>query len=682
MKLFNTIAKSIGLKLTALLLLSSLVIGFGINVWEMRSVLTEQRHAVKTQIEEFLNLASGGAASAAWALDSRLADEVAAAFITHAGVTAIEIRVDLKGSYDERLVRAENREAEYGDFVDWTADRYFADIGRSSRKLTVRNQGRQEKVGTIIVEYSQEYAAARFLNRVYSSMIVGLIEAFSVGLVLLFVAQWLVTSPLRRAATSISEIDPESTDESDYLIEIPHLHQKDELGRLLSHTNLLLERLESSRKELKRMATRDPLTNLANRTLIKENLSTLIASAQRSSQKVAVLYLDLDRFKKINDSLGHDIGDKLLQQIAQILQEQFRLEDSVSRLGGDEFLVVLQVVDVKQAVAIVQRVSNQLAKPQNLEGQSIQTGASIGIAMYPEDGTNADDLIRCADIAMYKAKSNPAISWRLFSEDMSQALDDGIMLEKALEGAMSRGEMQLYLQPLFDSQNLRVAGCEALLRWNHNDQWISPDIFIEIAEASGLIHELGDWVLNEVCRKISHWGAKAIPISVNVSARQLADPDFVPGVLATAKEYGVDSRFLVFEITESMLMHNLDESIDRLNRLRDEGFKISIDDFGTGYSSLAYLTRLPIDELKIDRSFVSGSQRSSVVLSTIVAMGHALKIDVVAEGVETDEQRKELDECGCDLLQGYLLGKPMPMDEFEVQFRTGISDKVVAIHSR
>lgn len=681
MRLFSYIGKSIVLKLAALMLLSSLVIGFGMNVWEMRFALSEQRQTVAIQIDEFFNLVNGGAASAAWALDPRLAEEVASAFIKHAGVIAIEIRADLNSLKDLRLVRVENKELEYDNFVNWTANRYFADIGRSSRHLTVSNQGKKEKVGTIFVEYSSRYAADRFLNKVYSTMIVGLIEALSLGLVLLIVTQWLVTTPLRRAAASISKIRPESMDASDHLIGIHSSHKNDELGQLLNHTNQLLSRLEHSRKELRQMATRDPLTNLANRTLIKTNLSMLIASAQRSSQKVAVIYLDLDRFKKVNDSLGHDIGDKLLQQVALTLQDQVRMEDSVSRVGGDEFLIVLQVDNVKRAIEIVQRIINEMAKPYIIESQSIQSGASFGIALYPDDGLIEDDLIRCADIAMYKAKSNPSVGWHLFSEEMGKALQVGIMLERALDGAISRDEMEIYLQPQFLSHNLQIAGCEALLRWKYNDQWISPVDFIEIAETSGQILKLGDWVIAEVCSRIKLWGENAIPISVNVSGRQLADPNFVPRVLETVKEYGIDPRFLVFEITETMLMQNLDESFERLNLLRKEGFRISIDDFGTGYSSLSYLTRLPIDELKIDRSFVSGSQRSPIVLNTIVAMGRALNIHVVAEGVETAAQQQELVKCGCDLLQGFLLGKPMPLDEFETRFKREIFDKDITIHS-
>lgn len=665
----------------ALLLISSIVIGLGLSAWEMRVALSEQREAAIVHREELLNLAMGGAANAAWALDTRLAREVISGIIALSGVLAIEIRANLSGEAQEVLVRLENLPLEADALVAWTAEKYFSGISTRSNRLVVENQGKQEEVGTIIIEFAPQYAAAKFLSRVYSTLIVSLLQAFFFGCILLGVAQWLVTSPLRKAAASIAQIRPESLDESSYSLAIPDLHKNDELGQLLNHTNLLLDRLVDSRKELRRLATRDPLTDLPNRMLVKEHLSALLATAHRASRHVAIIFLDLDRFKMVNDSLGHDIGDKLLQRVALTLTDQIREEDSVGRLGGDEFLILLPVDDIRPVIAVVQRIIDALTEPYQIEGHGLKSSASLGIAIYPEDGDTADVLMRRADLAMYKAKSDPAVRWHFFSEDLSYALDVGMAYESALSGAISRDEIQIFLQPQFYSNGLKLASCEALLRWNYNGRWIKPVEFIEIAETSGLVLEIGDWVIAEACRILKRWSGQAIPISVNVSGRQLADANFVPRILKTVTHYGVDPQLLVFEITETMLMQNLEESHERLTLLRNEGFKISIDDFGTGYSSLSYLTRLPIDELKIDRSFVSGSQHSAVVLGTIIAMGRALNIHVVAEGVETEGQREELAECGCDLLQGYLLGKPISVFEFESQFELPKADNVFSIAS-
>lgn len=681
MNILERIRKSLGLMQATLLLISSLVIGLGLSAWEMRSALSEQRQAAVEQMTELLNLAGGSAARAAWALDPMLAHDIVSGIINQSGVRAIEIVSNLKGGAEESLVRLDKPVTESSRFVTWTAKVYFSDISTQSRRLTVENQGKPEQVGTLLIELSPEYSAARFLSRVYLTLTVSLLEAFLVGIILLCVAHWLVTSPLRQAASRIALIEPETLDDTSYSLTIPDLHKNDEFGRLLDHTNQLLDRLVDSRKELRRLATRDPLTDLPNRTLIKEHLSALLASAERESQQVAVIFIDLDRFKVINDSLGHDIGDRILQLVALNLVEQVREEDAVGRLGGDEFLVVLPVSDLKQVGAVARRIIDALANPFQLKGHNLKISASLGIAVYPEDGTSVDVLMRRSDLAMYKAKSDPSVKWHLFSEEMSLRVEAGIALETALSGAIARNEMQVFLQPQFYTENLKLSGCEALLRWNYRDRWVQPSEFIEIAEASGLILDIGDWVIAEACRILQRWPGREIPVSVNVSGWQLADADFVPRVLDIVKRHRIDPKYLVFEITETILMQNLDDSFERLSRLRGEGFKISIDDFGTGYSSLSYLTRLPIDELKIDRSFVSGSQHSSIVLSTIVAMGRALNIHVVAEGVESEAQRKELADCGCDLLQGYLLGKPTSVTDFEALFEFSAKDNVYSINA-
>lgn len=674
--------RSISLMQAALLLISSLVIGSGLSAWEMRSALKNERQTMVELTESLLDLVDGSAANAVWALDPKLAHEVIEGIITtQPGMKSIEIRADIRNNAEETLARLENTSAPMNTLICWTAAKYFDDITMQSRRLSVINLGVEEAVGTITIELSSQFAAAKFLSRVYARLWARLLEAVLIGFVLLCLTQWFITAPLRKAAAKIAQMGPESLDEANYSLPIPRLHKSDEFGQLLEHTNKLFDRLVDSRKELRRLATRDPLTNLPNRTLIQEHLMASIATAERASSHVAVIFLDLDRFKKVNDSMGHEIGDRLLQRVAQTLVEQVREEDSVGRLGGDEFLIILPVDDVKTVIEVVRRITSSLTGTFRIEGHSLRASASLGISIYPEDGNCADVLIRRADLAMYEAKSDPSTKWHLFSEDLSKSIDTDMALESALTDAISQNEFEIYLQPQFYAKDNQLAACEALLRWTHNGRSIPPDVFIEIAETSGLIFEIGDWVTEQACKILQRWSDKAIPISVNVSGRQLADVNFVSRTLDIVRRYGVKPELIAFEITETILMHNLDESFTRLSRLRDEGFHVSIDDFGTGYSSLAYLTRLPIDEFKIDRSFVSGSQHSSVVLSTIVAMGRALNIHVVAEGVETDAQRKELADCGCDLLQGYLLGRPVSVAEFELHFKMPKTDNIYPISS-
>lgn len=634
----------------------------------LKSELNEHRIDFFEQTDDIFNLSVGGATSAAWTLDDPLAHEVAAGILSKANVLSVEILVEIRSGDQQRLAYLEKPELDTGAFTSWIAQQGFSDTRRMSWRLSVDDQGEPVDVGTLLIEFSPRHLAAKYIKSTYAIVIFGLIESVLIGIVLLLVTRWLLTAPLQRAAQAVAQISPEVLHKEQYSVPVPDIHQSNELGQLLHHTNRLLERLSTSQVDLRRMATRDPLTGMANRMLIKEQLVNMLARASRTSGLVGVIFLDLDRFKNINDSLGHDVGDKLLKAVAASLSKQVRKQDAVGRLGGDEFLFLVSANEKADVIVLAERIIEALAKPYFIDGYEIRTNASLGIAMYPENGDDADILMRNADLAMYKAKSDSVNRWHRYSEDMREQLDEALVLETALTGAIDRQELSLNLQPQFRADNKQLAGCEALLRWKYKGNWIAPFEFIRIAESTGLILAIGDWVIAEVCRILQNWGDNAVSISVNVSGKQLGDPNFVSRVFDAVHKYNIDPRLIELEITETMLIENLDHCVERLTELRSAGFSISIDDFGTGYSSLAYLTRLPIDELKIDRSFVSGAQRSVVVLNTIIAMGRALNLRVVAEGVETEEQRDNLIDSGCNILQGYLLGMPMPVEKFEKLF--------------
>ena len=668
MKPVEYIKKSIGLTLATLMLFASLAIGSCLSILALRAELLDQRAEFIQQSEDFLNLAVGGATRAAWTLDNRLAHQVVSGIVTKAGVKSVKIHARLGSGIDQVLMSLENIQSTPSSLTAWVAQNFFNDLARASRDLSVFNLGRESKVGVLEIEFATQYEAQKYLSSVFSILVVSLIESLLIGLILFLIMIWLVTMPLRRAAATVSMIDPELHGGDSFSIPVPARHKTNELGQLLDHTNQLLERVAVSQVDLRRLATRDPLTGLANRSLIKEQLVAMLASARRSGELVAVIFLDLDRFKTVNDSLGHDVGDRLLKSVAETLLEHVREQDAVGRLGGDEFLFLVPTRNQKDIIALAHRIIEALSRPYSIEGYELRTNASLGIAIYPENGADADTLMRSADLAMYRAKADDVKRWHLYSDDMRMVLNEELELETALIGAVDRDELELYLQPQFHAADGNLAACEALLRWKYRDNWIAPFEFIRIAENTGMILEIGDWVIAETCRIIKRWNQQAVRVSVNVSGRQLGDANFVARVLAIVKKYKVDPSMIKFEITETMLIENLDHCFERLTQLRDTGFGISIDDFGTGYSSLAYLSRLPIDELKIDRSFVSGSQHSPVILNTIVAMGRALKLMVVAEGVETEEQRCSLAESGCDLLQGFLMAKPMSVADFESEF--------------
>ena len=419
------------------------------------------------------------------------------------------------------------------------------------------------------------------------------------------------------------------------------------------------------------MAHHDALTGLPNRTLFADRVAQAIARAHRRDGRIAVLFLDLDRFKNVNDSLGHAIGDLLLTAVAERLTNCLREEDTAARLGGDEFIISLpDVADAGEAARIATRILGELAKPFKIAGHQLHADGSIGIALYPTDGGNAETLMRNADTAMYHAKESGRANYQFFSAQMTERVSRRLSTETDLRRALERGEFFLHYQPLIDLGAGRVSGAEALLRWPHTEQrCMSPAEFIPIAEDTGLIIPLGEWVLLEACSQAQAWQARCpgLRISVNLSARQFRQKDLIGMIERVLGETGLAPALLELELTESMLMHHAEETVGILERLDEMGVHLAIDDFGTGYSSLSYLKRFPIHSLKIDRSFVrdiSSDPDDAAIVTAIVAMARSLNLKVTAEGVETEEQAAFLRSLACHQAQGYHFGHPMPATEF------------------
>ena len=419
------------------------------------------------------------------------------------------------------------------------------------------------------------------------------------------------------------------------------------------------------------LAHHDMLTGLPNRAYLTERLTTILALARRHGTLVAIMFIDLDNFKTINDSLGHHVGDALLKQVAARIKEVLREADMVSRLGGDEFLVILaDFAAPEDAARVAEKLLQVISAPIALEGRELCANASIGISVFPRDGDNADDLIRHADAAMYSAKDHGRGHSRFYTAGLSDEGAETLARESRLREALQRGEFVLFYQPQLSVGDLRLVGIEALVRWRHPERGlIDPSEFIEFAETRGLIDEIGHYVLREACRQNKAWqaaGHAALPISVNVSAVQFRRGDLVPGVKRVLEDTGLEGRYLELELTESLLM---DTEIvgTALAGLRALGVKITIDDFGTGYSSLAYLKRYPIDKLKIDRSFIDdlGTDADDRAIAVaIINLAKTLKLTALAEGVERPEQLEFLRVHGCDEFQGYLAGNPVAAEEF------------------
>jgi diguanylate cyclase (GGDEF)-like protein len=426
-------------------------------------------------------------------------------------------------------------------------------------------------------------------------------------------------------------------------------------------------KLFSSR--LEQLAHYDPLTHLPNRRLLSDRVDHAVQRASRSDDQHALLFIDLDHFKRINDTIGHLSGDRLLTVIAERLLKCVRTSDTVARLGGDEFAVLLEDITPMDVERIADKILASLAAPVELEGRDWYIGASIGISLTPRDGADMAALLKNADTAMYRAKADGRHCFRFFDEGMAEQATLQVARETALHLAVERKAFALHYQPQLDMATGEVVGVEALIRWRQGDKMISPMEFIPLAEETGHIIPIGHWVLTTACRDIKSLHAEGfndLKLAVNISAVELKQNDFIEQILMVLAESGFPPDRLELEITESTMMVDVTRVASVLDALSATGISLSIDDFGTGYSSLSYLKQLPVDLIKVDRSFVRDVPRDKddcTIVRAIVTMTHALGLHVVAEGVETEEQLQFLRNEGCDISQGYLISRPVPLDE-------------------
>ncbi|WP_417685649.1 EAL domain-containing protein [Roseibium sp.] len=473
------------------------------------------------------------------------------------------------------------------------------------------------------------------------------------------------------------------------------VERRDEIGVLARAYRDMVRRIRDNLEEIHRLAYVDSVTRLPNREFFRQYCLALMADSDVTRQKMAVLFVDLDRFKRINDSYGHDCGDRLLREIGERFEQAVGVglanrsrapataaadqgdgplerNAKVARLGGDEFAVLAPVTDTGDDIrTIANNLLRAVERPCEVNGLALTVGASIGVSVYPDDGTDFTEILKNADIAMYAAKRGGGNGHRLYSEiDSNHHTHERLVLEAELRTALQNGEIRVFYQPKVNCKTGQLVGAEALARWEHPSRGLlGPGAFIDVAEETSLIVPLGEEVLRIACRQGRRWldEGLGIPLAVNVSVRQFEQPDFTTRVLDVLSETGFPADMLELEVTESVAMANPDGLHETIKPLRDTGIRFAIDDFGTGYSSLAYLQQLPFDTFKIDRSFIAGlceEESKRVIIQTILAMARNLQFDVVAEGVETEEQQKFLGENGCATAQGFLFGRPMPARTF------------------
>ena len=467
----------------------------------------------------------------------------------------------------------------------------------------------------------------------------------------------LVTSPLQKEGGKISSV-----------VEVA----RDVTGHVSARREL-----EEQKLALQALAHHDALTGLPNRLLFLDRLQQAIKKANRANRLLAVLFIDLDRFKRINDSLGHATGDAVLQEIARRLEGCLRDDDVVARLGGDEFIIIMDSLqNARHATTMAQKVIRAVQHPVHYGGQELHVSVSVGISLYPQDGEDAERLLRNADAAMYRAKGEATNSFQFYTTDMTELAFERVLLESHLHRALGSDQFVIFYQPQIDLRSGRLIGLEALLRWQHPEQGLMlPATFITLAEDTGLILPLGEWVLQTVCGQVADWyGAGLVPgrVAVNLAANQLHHDGFLPAVEQILDASSCRPEWLALEITEGVIMREHTPSFQALQQLQELGIDLAIDDFGTGYSSLAYLKRLPVSKLKIDRSFVRDipdDDSDNAIVRAVIAMGHSLGLRVIAEGVENPQQLAFLTEAGCDELQGYLYGSPVSADQITQHLR-------------
>lgn len=642
-----------------LILLSAVCIGVVLTATEAAFTVHRKQTEAQSQLVQIMNLLEGPSRNALWNLDQTLADSIFGAATALEPVGRVEIH-DVSGTM---FAATGEKPAMVSDF----RRRMIAPYMTAERTLT--RPGGTEVIGRLVLYLKPDSFIQDARATILGSVLLGLTRNLLLALLLSVIFHLFLTRPLIKLGRDLIRVRPDSPLANP--IRVPRFHENDELGYVASRINELLAQLHRSQSELRRLATRDPLTNMPNRVLMTESLNGAVERAGQSGRALAVIFLDLDRFKHVNDSLGHAIGDALLRQVAERLQENLPAGHLAGRLGGDEFLIVLENMDgADEVTTLARRLLNALIRAYTIDGQILHVGASAGIAMYPGDGEDSVSLMRHADVAMYAAKALGGGTFKFFDRAMTERAMIILRTEASLRDALADDALHIHYQPKIDLETGCVAGAEALVRWNHAGRMISPAEFIPIAEETGLIIDLGYWVLTQVCRDTASWHRRlpGLSIAVNVSARQLAERDFADRAIAIVRRAGLSPSMFTLEVTESVVMRDVANQMVVLNALRLAGFRIAVDDFGTGYSSLSYLRQLPVTMLKIDRSFVNDVPGDAAIAATVIALGKKLGLTTVAEGVETQEQYDWLRQEGCDQAQGYLISRPIPAVRFEKEF--------------
>ncbi|MCK8045692.1 EAL domain-containing protein [Shewanella sp. 1CM18E] len=663
--------KSLTWKQTILVVSATLFFAVAVFIVEISLLVLDARQELKVNQHELLDSVDQPATNAVWALDDVLATQ------TIQGVLKVEhVNAAILELEDESPFVSVNNGASaiQPQLFQHISSKLFGDLKQISRALYrplyVDNNGNEEHIGTLIISYDTQGLTNSLLSTLRFSLWATLTRAFLLTLVLSVIFHRFLTQPIARISAAIDDIDTEFPAKN--RLPVDESHNNDELGLVTSKLNQILVQFDNTQNKLRKMATRDPLTGLPNRALLLETIAVTITRAKQHQSQFVLLFIDLDRFKNVNDSLGHEIGDQFLIRVARTLELSTGQVGTVARLGGDEFVVLADSLATPTVAAeFVDKLLLQLNAPMQLNEHTVHPAASVGIAIYPDDGLRAEDLIRHADIAMYSAKAAGSNQWAFFKPQMTERAAVRLRTEASLHDALIDDEFILFFQPKLDIHSGELVGCEALIRWQKDGHLISPVSFIPVAEDTGIIIPIGRWVIEQSCKTIKDWKTRykvSVPIAINVSTQQFQDASLVPDIKQASLRYEVAPELLEIEITETSLMDDIESAILKLQQLKSGGFGIAVDDFGTGYSSLSYLRRLPITTMKIDRCFVSDLPDDSAIAATILMLGKQLNLNIVAEGIENQEQLQWLQEKDCQIGQGFYFSKPLSIEDFEQKY--------------
>lgn len=632
--------------------------------------LAREREDIAQRTDRIVEAVTPALEQSLWTFDNWSANGILAGLLGLSDIRSATARTP-----DGTIVARAQRQSEADDPLVSAIGRYFFGdlLVREAPLLHHDVLGKQpnpEVIGYFRLELHAAAVSHDFLANLVQNGIGLLLQVLVVASAIAAVVHIVVTRPLSSLGAVIAGIDPENPDRTK--LHVPPWHARNEIGSLVRRTDLLLRRLGAALHELRLSAGTDILTGLPNRTALIETVNRWIEHHRRDGARFALLFFDLDDFKHVNDSLGHEVGDQLLQELAKRMQDVVRGDGLVARLGGDEFVVVMdRLAETAAAAELADRVLAGITDRLSYAGQSIRITSSIGIALFPDNGDSFTALFRAADTAMYAAKSDRRGSWRFYADEMSERALMRLQIQASLRDALEGQAFRLHYQPQLDLKQGSVVGCEALIRWRHAGKEISPSVFVPVAEATHLILPIGAWVLRNAGRQAKRWAEAGFDgrVSVNVSPLQLEHGDDFVLLLENLIGAGdLDPTLMEIEVTESIFMGQAEARCALLTTLKRMGFTIAMDDFGTGFSSLSQLQRLPIDTLKIDQAFTAELPHDPRIARVILSLSEQLGLRTIAEGVETEGQRAWLESHGCPLMQGFLFAPAMAPADFEARF--------------